>query len=57
MVCTMNRAMHRRRPDQLRRIGDEIETALIFSKRLAFQVFDAAIYYVGLWSLVKWLFR
>jgi len=57
MFCTMNRAVHRRRPDQLRRIGDEIETVLIFGKRLAFLVFDAAIYYVGLWSLVKWLLR
>jgi len=57
MFCTMNRAVHRRRPDQLRRIGDEVETVLIFSKRLAFLVFDAAIYYVGLWSLVKWLLR
>ena len=53
----MSRAIHRRRPDQLRKIGDEIETVLIFSKRLAFQVFDAAIYYIGLWGLVKWLLR
>jgi hypothetical protein len=53
----MNRAMHRRRPDQLSRIGDEIETLLVFSKRIAFQVFDTAIYFVGLWTLVKWLLR
>jgi hypothetical protein len=53
----MNRAEHHRRPDQLKRIGDEIDAVLVFSKRLAFQVFDAAIYYVGLWSLVKWLLR
>jgi hypothetical protein len=49
--------MHRRRPDQLRRMGDEIESVLVFSKRLAFQVFDAAVYYAGLWSLVKWLLK
>ena len=53
----MNRAMRHSRRDQLRRIGDEIETVLAFSKRLAFQAFDATIYYVGLWTLVKWLLR
>ena len=57
MFCPLNRAVHRRRPDQLRRMGDRVESVLIFSKRLAFQVFDAAIYFVGLWSLAKWLLR
>jgi hypothetical protein len=38
-------------------MGDRVESVLIFSKRLAFQVFDAAIYFVGLWSLAKWLLR
>jgi len=38
-------------------MGDEVEAVLIFSKRLAFQAVDAAIYFVGLWSLVKWLFK
>ena len=53
----MNRAVHRRRLDRLRRMGDEVEAVLFFSKRLAFQVFDAAVYFVGLWSLVRWLLR
>jgi hypothetical protein len=53
--CTMNRAMRHRH--QLSRAGDEIESVLAFSKRVAFQLVDAAIYFVGLWSLVKWLLR
>jgi hypothetical protein len=57
MFCTMNRAVHCRRLDQLRRIGDEIEAILVFGKRLAFQVFDTVIYFVGLWSVAKWLLR
>jgi hypothetical protein len=57
MFCTMSRALCRRRSERLSKLGDEIETVLIFSKRLAFQVFDAAVYFVGLWSLAKWLLK
>jgi hypothetical protein len=39
----MSRAVLHLRRNQLKKIGDEIETVLVFSKRLAFQVFDAAI--------------
>jgi hypothetical protein len=53
--CTMNRAMRHRH--QLSRTADEIESVLAFGKRLAFQVCDAFIYFVGLWTLVKWLLR
>jgi hypothetical protein len=53
----MNRATRPRHPEQLTRIADEIETFLFFSKRLAFQLFDAGIYYFGLWSLIKWLIK
>jgi hypothetical protein len=42
---------------RLSRAGDEIESVLAFSKRVAFQLVDAAIYFIGLWSLVKWLLR
>jgi len=57
MVCTMNRAVHRRHLSQLRKMSDEIEAVLIFSKHLAFQLFDTAIYLVGLWSLLRWLLK
>ena len=53
--CPMNRAMRHRH--QLSRTADEIESVLAFGKRLAFQVCDAFIYFVGLWTLVKWLLR
>ena len=57
MFCTMNRALRRRRISQLKKICDEIETVLVSSKHLAFQLFDTAVYFVGLWSLLRWLLK
>jgi hypothetical protein len=57
IVCTMRRVAHHSPPNHLEKIGGEIEKALSFSKRLAFQLLDAAIYFVGLWSLAKILFK
>jgi hypothetical protein len=53
--CTMNRAMRHRH--QLSRAGDEIESVLAFSKRVAFQLVEAACFLFVLYKFAAWLFR
>jgi hypothetical protein len=53
--CTMHRAMRHRH--QLNRAGDEIESVLAFSKRVAFQLVEAACFIFALYKFVTWLVR
>ena len=50
----MNRAMRHR---QLSKTGDEIESVLAFSKRLAFQLVEAACFFYVLYKFMAWLLR